>query len=69
MNFEHQEFACVEEGKRQMELPCLYGHAFWVICRRGMNKSGESKYFLVTFRFGVRIINPFVLQEVEAFEA
>ena len=34
-----------------------------------MNESGESKYFLVTFHFGVRIINPFVLQEVEAFEA
>jgi len=69
MNFERQEFACVEEGKRQMELPCLNGHAFWVICRRGMKESGKSKSFLVTFRFGVRIIDPFISQEVEAFEA
>ena len=66
MNFERQEFARVEEGKRQMELPCLNGHAFWAICRHGMNESGKSKYFLVTFLFGMRIIDPFTSQEVEA---
>ncbi len=69
MNFERQEFARVEEGKRQMELPCLNGHAFRAICRHGMNESGKSKYFLVTFCFSVKIIDPFISQEVEVFEA
>ena len=47
-----------------------HGHAFQVICAGvGMDESGESKSFMVTFRFGVRIIDPLTSREVKVFEA